>query len=250
MTFNSWTFFFEVVNFLVLAYILQRLLYRPLHDAVDRRRQAIESAQAQAERARCEAEEERRRLETQLAAIAEERQTMLQDARHAADAEREHILTEAARETERRTALARASLEREREDLRQSLQQDVVREATRLAERLLADASGDDLDARLACRLADRIRSLAPAEREGLAHSWTAGDEVTLEAPRQLAPAAVAPVHAAIVELLGHDVALRIQQNAELMSGVRLRLDGHVWDASLAGQMKGADDGYRRVRTR
>lgn len=30
MAFNIWTFLFEIVNFVVLACILHRLLYRPL----------------------------------------------------------------------------------------------------------------------------------------------------------------------------------------------------------------------------
>ncbi len=56
MTFNIWTFLFEVVNFVVLAYILHRLLYRPLREAIDRRRAEIAQTQAEAEQARAEAE--------------------------------------------------------------------------------------------------------------------------------------------------------------------------------------------------
>jgi F-type H+-transporting ATPase subunit b len=243
MTFNSWTFLFEVVNFLVLAYILQRLLYRPLHDAVDRRRQAIEQAQAEAQRVYQEAEEQRSKLEEQLAAITEERQQTLEETRKEAEAEREHILTKAARETEHRAALARESLERERAEALRSLQQDVVQDATRLAERLLRDVSDVDLDTRLARRLADTVRSLPQEKREGLAQSWTMGETATLEAAHDLAPEAVAQVREAVAELLGQDVALRVQPTPELVSGVRLRLDGHIWDASLAGQFDGSDDG-------
>src|SRR5579872_6586030 len=102
MTFNSWTFVFEVVNFLVLAYILQRLLYRPLHDAIDRRRQGIEQAQAEAEKARREAEQQRLELGTKLSAINEERRKLLEETHHEAEAERARILADAAKEMEHR----------------------------------------------------------------------------------------------------------------------------------------------------
>ena len=56
MIFNVWTFLFEVVNFLVLVYVLHRLLYRPLREAIDRRREANAKAQADARKARQEAD--------------------------------------------------------------------------------------------------------------------------------------------------------------------------------------------------
>jgi F-type H+-transporting ATPase subunit b len=242
MTFNVTTFLFEIVNFLVLAYILQRLLYRPLHDALDRRRQAIEQAQAEAERARQEAEEERRQLDERLALIEEQRQVVLREARQTAEAERDHILAQAAEEAERRAALAREALARDRDRALQSLRQDIVREAGKLAERLLQEASGSDLDALLAARLADAVSSLPPKEQELLTHGWGPGESATLESAHDLAPEVVDQVHDAVSRALGRDITLRLQSAPELVAGVRLRLDGHVWDASLAGQLGGIDD--------
>lgn len=250
MTFNSWTFLFEIVNFLVLIYILQRLLYRPLHDAVDRRRQAIERMQADAENERQQAADQHRKLEEQLAAIAEERQRTLEDTKHEAEAERQQILIQAAHETERRAALAQESLERERREMMQALEQTVVQDASRLAERLLRDASDEDLDTRLANRLAQTVGSLAPAEREGLIRNWNAGETATLEAAHDLPPETVKQVHDAVAGVLGHDIALHVQLTPELVCGVRLRLDGHIWDASLASQMKGNDNDRTPVGTR
>ncbi len=51
MVFNVWTFLFQVVNFLVLVAILRWLLYSPLREAIDRRREANAKAQADAEAA-------------------------------------------------------------------------------------------------------------------------------------------------------------------------------------------------------
>jgi F-type H+-transporting ATPase subunit b len=247
MTFNSWTFVFEVVNFLVLAYLLQRFLYRPLHDAVDRRRQTIEKERVEAESARQQAEVDREQLKAQLAAMDGERQAMQREARQEAEVERDHILTSAAQETERRATAAREALAREREETLGSLRQDVVGEATRLAERLLRQASGADLDARLAGRLADTVRSIPATERDVLKRNWTAGELATLQTAHELAPHAVDQVREAVAEVLGRDTPLQILPAPELVSGVRLRLDGHIWDASLAGQLEGFDDGDTRV---
>ena len=247
MTFNGWTFVFEVLNFLVLAYILQRLLYKPLHDAVDRRRQEIEHATAEALQSRHDAEKQREDLDARLAALAVERQTVLRAARQEADAERERMLAEATHEMERRTVEAREALTREREEMLQTLQQDVVTEAGRLAERLLREVSDEDLDEQLVGRLSDTVRSLPLTERGVLARSWSAAQPVTLEAAHALSPEATKRVRDAVSDVLGRGIEIEVQRVPELVSGVRLRLDGHVWDASLAGILERTDNEHARL---
>jgi F-type H+-transporting ATPase subunit b len=239
MTFNGWTFAFEVVNFLVLAYILQRLLYRPLHEALDRRRQALEQAQSEAEHARQEAQAERRQLAERLAALESDRQAVLSTARQEAETERQRLLEEATQDADLRVAQARAALERERDETLEALNEDVVAQACRLAERLLGEVSGADLDTRLAQRLAEGVRSLPEKERLVMARSVRLDDTATLESPHELAPQVIREIEAALAEALRRHVSLRVQAAPELVSGVRLRLDGHVWDASLTGQLRG-----------
>lgn len=250
MTFNSWTFVFELVNFLVLAYILQRLLYRPLHDAIDRRRQGIEQAQAEAQQARQEAEQQRLALGVKLSAIDDERRRVLEGTHQEAEAERARILAAATSEIQHRETLARDLLERQKVEARESLQQDLVHEATRLAERLLREVSDAELDTRLVCRLVDTVRSLPAEQREGLAQGWTTGERATLETAHDLTTDEVEQVHDAVAGLLGQDFVLLVQRNPELLSGVRLRLDGHVWDASLLGGLEETDDGHTPAGTR
>src|SRR6185369_16713189 len=62
VTFNVWTFLFEVLNFLVLAFVLHRLLYRPLREAVDKRKAENDKARVEAEAARKEADAAREQL--------------------------------------------------------------------------------------------------------------------------------------------------------------------------------------------
>src|SRR5271169_2891842 len=97
MIFNVWTFLFEVVNFLVLVYVLHRLLYRPLHEAIDRRREANAKAQADAEKARHEATTLKQQLDTQMAALEDERLELILKARDQAQADRKATMAEAER---------------------------------------------------------------------------------------------------------------------------------------------------------
>src|SRR6185437_10735734 len=98
MIFNVWTFLFQVVNFLVLVAILRWLLYRPLREAIDRRREADARAQADAEAAHQRAEATQHTLDQRLADLEHGREVAIREARDRAEAERQSLLadTEAA----------------------------------------------------------------------------------------------------------------------------------------------------------
>src|SRR4051812_21431663 len=102
MNFNGWTFLFEVLNFVVLAAMLHWLLYRPLRDAIDRRRAADARVREEAEKARAEATEMCRHLEGLLADQEKERQKLLHQAHEQAEAERTRIVAEAEATARRR----------------------------------------------------------------------------------------------------------------------------------------------------
>ena len=80
MTFNWWTFLFEALNFVVLAYVLHRLLYRPLREAIEKRREANARAQETAAKARQEAEALQERLREELTGAEQKRQELIHQA--------------------------------------------------------------------------------------------------------------------------------------------------------------------------
>ena len=55
MKFNIWTFLFQVINFVVLLFILKKLLYKPVKEIMEKRRGLIEKTIGDAERTKKEA---------------------------------------------------------------------------------------------------------------------------------------------------------------------------------------------------
>lgn len=77
------TFILEIINFLVLLWILHRFLYRPILASLDARQQRIQNESARVEQLRQQAETLKLQYENQLADWAEEREAN----RHQLDAE-------------------------------------------------------------------------------------------------------------------------------------------------------------------
>ena len=67
MEFDWTTFALEIINFLILVWILKRFLYRPVLDVIARRRAGVEKTLADAKRIEAEAGELKQRCECELA---------------------------------------------------------------------------------------------------------------------------------------------------------------------------------------
>src|SRR5208283_1077582 len=86
---SIWTFAFQVVNFLILALVLRRFLFRPVTAMIARRQVEIEGASKEAEAAKHAAEEAHARYDDELGKLRLERERLLEDVRAQVARERE-----------------------------------------------------------------------------------------------------------------------------------------------------------------
>jgi len=236
MTFNLWTFLFEILNFLVLAFVLHWLLYRPLRAAIERRQKADAEARAEAERVRLEAADMHRQRQEQRAEQEKERQQLLYQAHEQAEAERKRIIGDAETAARRRQEEARQTLDRERAETVQALQGELTQLALDLARRLLGEATDRTLHSQLALKLVETLRSLTTEEQKRVRGHWRPQDGVVLETAGDV-DGVVSQITDILCAILGQPVTPEMRACPELLGGVRLRLGGFVWDASLAGPL-------------
>src|SRR5690606_34268942 len=114
MGFSWTTFAFEVVNFVLFAWLLQRLLYRPLQRAIDARQRARAEAEERVQHLLERASELEAETEQQRGALQKERHQVLEQARAEAQSQRAGILTRARDEARdlRRREEERLAIER------------------------------------------------------------------------------------------------------------------------------------------
>jgi F0F1-type ATP synthase membrane subunit b/b' len=217
------TFLFEAANFLLLAAVLGWLFFRPVRDALERRRSELEGEQRAAADARAEAE---RALQD-----ARARRSELEDS---LEELRRRVQREAENERERFIEAARAQAQRERETLKEelvslrraqarSLARDAAFAAREIVERLLEEMQGPDLEhslLRAACRELEKLRASGPLA------------PVVIESVRTLDDAALAAL-AEAAGVVAADAAHRV--DADLVAGLRVLTARGLVDASAAG---------------
>jgi F-type H+-transporting ATPase subunit b len=236
MSFNFSTFLFEVLNFLVLAFVLQRLLYRPLREAIDKRQNEQAKARLEVETARQVAAQQQQQLQAELADLERKRQEVIRGAHEQAEAERQRLLAATEMAAARRQEELHQTADREREDAVQALRTQIVKAAIDMSQGLLRQAANTTLQSQLAQRLIETLETLPDPERLRLRDEWNPVDGIIIESADPLPDATLQQLRDSLTGLTGRPVTISVQLAPDLLCGLRLRSGGQVWDASLAGQ--------------
>ena len=211
----------QIANFLVLVWLLKRFLYRPILDGIDAREAEIALHMATAGKAQKEAETAEAQYRAQQAQLHADRDTLVDKALQASEAQRDSLLAEARAKLEQEQQDWRKHLQREREQFTARLQRaasETLLELTRKALRELAD---ETLEAAIVRNVGTRLYAIAD-ELTQAAGDTTAALASTRDA---LPENAQAELQAEIKKLLPHTV-LRFETNPQQAPGLILRVGG------------------------
>jgi len=236
MDFDWVTLALQAINFLVLAWLLQHFLYRPVLAAIDRHRaetEAVRARTAEAER-RAQAVEAEWRART--AAIEAERQDMRRQAEAEAARRAEEVAVAARAQADRLLAEARGTVAAERRTAAQTMAHQAAGVALALAGRLLTTAAPGVGAEPFLGLLLDRLAALPTEDRAALA-----GGPLRLE----LAP----DVDSSVRETAGRRVAAALGAGSPietaftpaLIAGARLSGPAAVLEVSWAAALAVAE---------
>jgi len=238
MSLNFTTFAFEIFNFVVLLWVLTRLLYRPILAGIAQRRDGIEKTIADAEKREAEAAELQRSYEARAADWEKEKAELHREFESTLEAERatrlEGLRKELDLEKERAEtangAHARATLE--------AAEREVADQGTRFCARLLERFASPALEhVIIEAALAD-LASLPPERRELIHRAFDERSSVRVLTRFPLADPERESVRQAVASLIGREVAPTFAEEASLVAGLRIELGGWSLEADLADELR------------
>jgi F-type H+-transporting ATPase subunit b len=237
----SWsTFVLEIINFLILVWILKHFFYQPVLNVIARRRAGIEKALADAEALHAEAEKLRERYEGRLAEWDQERQQAREALARELGAERARKMAELQTALEQEREKERVAEARRQADVRRKIEETALVQAARFATRLLEQAAGPDTEARLVKQVADQLTQL-PADRIAtLRNSYGKTlDVIVVVSAVPLPDDQRQRLEQALATVTSPNIPLRFEQNSELLAGVRITIGAWVLGANLRDELKG-----------
>lgn len=225
----------QIVNFLVLVWLLQRFLYRPITDAMARREARIESRLAEAKSARAEVEAEAEHLRKKREELEASREEVLRDARQEAAALRKEMEDELRKEMEDRRRAWEDHLKDERDDFAARLRQRAGHQVVGIVRRVLKDYAGSDLADQVAGTFLERLVNLDAEARDKLAvAAGRAGGPARVQSNVPLKPATRGQITRAIHEHIAPDIEVDYDEDDDLLLGVRLTIGEQTVEWSAA----------------
>ncbi len=237
----SWTtFILEIINFLVLVWILHRFLYRPVLNVIARRREAVEKNLADAQKTKEEAEEVRAQYEHRNADWQKERDAARAKLNTELEAERHKRLEELKATLEQEREKAKTADARRHEDAAREMERTALQQAGTFATRLLSLTAGPELETRLIDLAIDDLAALDEERRAALKGSW-------INEPQEVVATTVHPIpeeqrtrlEHALAEGAGLAAPVRYDQDASLLAGLRLTVGAWTLGANLADELAG-----------
>ncbi|MEW6312490.1 MAG: F0F1 ATP synthase subunit delta [Pseudomonadota bacterium] len=238
MEFDWTTFVLEIINFLVLVWILKRFLYRPLLRVVAQRRDSIEQAMAEAKRIHAEATALHQQHVAQLELWEEEKDSARARLVEEIAAERKRLLAELdagiAAERDKRRILE----QRELQEWKRTVETEGIQQGATFAARLFSRLASPEVEVKLFEVLLADLGELPQEERRALAEAAASESQIRVESAFPLDEARRARFERAFAEVAGRALPASYRENPELLAGCQVRVGPWVLHANLRDELK------------
>jgi F-type H+-transporting ATPase subunit b len=219
----------QAINFMILVWLLQRYLYKPVLAAIDAREQKIAARIADAATREATGQAASEALRKRNEAFDHERDGLMHTATQEATAERQRLIDSARRDSALlRVKLAQA-LDAERGELASQLSLRTRAEVFAMIRKALSELAGTGLEERMLDVLIERLRALPPQQLQDLA-----AREVQVRSASDPSPAGRARLEVAIRDCLGPDAVARFEIAPDLICGLTLSVGGKKLAWSVA----------------
>jgi F-type H+-transporting ATPase subunit b len=217
----------QIVNFIVLVWLLKRFMYKPILNAIVTRERRISDELADASGQKAVAQTAREDLAGKNKAFDAERAALL--ARAVADAGREHerMVAESRNDLDALRIKQRALLQSEQAAQSTLMTRLIVDEVFAIARSALRDLAGTDLEDRMGEMLARRLREMSPETKD----SWNAalrGSEagIVVRSRFDLPASSRAIIQAAVNDQRSSDIPLRFEAASDSICGIEIVSQG------------------------
>jgi F-type H+-transporting ATPase subunit b len=225
----------QIVNFLILAWLMKHFLYHPVLAAIDAREKHLADEQAAADAKMAAAKKSCDDHDAKNQAFDEQKAALWTAATTKAQAEGDRLMGEARKEGETLRGKQAEGLRQERAQLGDDLAQFAKTEVFEIARKALMDLATVSLEERLGEVFTRRLRELDGSTKTALAMALDSEAEpATVTSAFALPADQRAAIQNALNETFHADIRLRFETAPGVVSGIELSARGQKLTWSIA----------------
>lgn len=238
----------QVLNFLILVWLMKRFLYQPILHAIDEREKKIAAELSDADMKRAQAENERGEFQKKNTAFEQQRAELFNQATIDAKAEGRRLLNEARQAADSLSVKRQDALRNEITRLNQAIQRRTQQAVFAIARQALTDMAATSLEDRLCEVFTRRLGEMAAQTKEDLAKALKSALEPSLiRSAFDLSAEQRVELKNTLNKTFSAEINIRFETAPDLISGIELiTVSGQklAWSISdyLLSLEKGVDE--------
>lgn len=134
---NIWAFLVQFIAFIIVAFLVIKLGYKPVRKYLDKRRELLDNEVNEAKKLNADAKENFLKSEKALADTKKGATSIIEDAKKEANAKKEEILNEAFFEASKTKEKALLDIEKAKESAKKQLQDEIINVALDASSKIL-----------------------------------------------------------------------------------------------------------------
>jgi len=234
----------QVVNFLILVWLLKRFLYKPILHAIDEREKRIATKLADADAKKAEAQKERDEFKDKNEELDQQRDELLSKAKDEVKAERQRLLDEARKAAAALSSKRQETLRNEEHTLLQAISRRTEQEVFAIARKALKDLATTSLEERLGEVFTRRLREMDGQAKADLTEALkTASDPALVRSAFDLPAEQRAEIQNALNETFSAEIHVRFETAPDLISGIELTTNGQKVAWSITDYLASLEKG-------
>jgi F-type H+-transporting ATPase subunit b len=234
----------QALNFLILAWLMKRFLYKPVLDAIAAREKLIAAELADAGAKKAEAQKERDQFKHKNEEFDQQRAALLSKATDEAKAEADRLIEQARRAADALTAKRQEALKTEAHNLNQAVARRTQQEVFAITRKALTDLATASLEERMGEVFTRRLRELNGKGKTCLADALkTSSDPAVVRSTFELPDEQRAAIQNALNETFSAAVRVRFETVPDLIGGIELTSNGEKVAWSIGDYLSSMEKG-------
>lgn len=240
----------QIVNFLILVWLLKIFLYKPILKMIADRQSEIDAQLNEAKLKKREAEEECEVFRKKNSEIDQQKNEKIKKLDEEISQLQEHLTSEAKLEVEKQKSKWYASLKNEKDDVFRDLSGRIQREIFSIVHKIVVDLSGADLEEHIVNAFLQRLKGLGGEKNKNFINFLQSSGTLQIRTASELNKAMREKIKLAIQKEFDREIDMTFIVSPNLIGGIVLIANGQKMSWNIADYLISLESQVNEVVTK
>jgi F-type H+-transporting ATPase subunit b len=242
MNINWFTVIAQVINFLLLVWLLKKFLYKPILNAIDEREKKIRDKLKDADAQKAAAQKEQDDFKKQQEDFDQQKKALMDKAVADANTQKQQLMDAAKTEADNmRTNMEKAAKEKQEND-NNEMSEKIQQQVFAITRKALADIASISLEEQSANTFNKHLKELKDDEKKQFIDAFKANSNAILVRSAFDLPAKQQDeINDAVNVILSADTHLQFKTTPEIISGIELSTNGYKLSWSFSAYLNSVE---------